>query len=155
MKKSSSGSQTRLKRCTASLAFDLSANYSGRGTYPVTDFQDSKAGSKSAHMVLKRESRGEIPPPPTPVGRRHTATAGAIPTIASSSSGSSDYSIVEEPTCTVGAFAGMTFCKVHGKYPTQYTKMKAAIQKGKTFPPEQFIQWVDEYYNSHNTCGRV
>ena len=50
---------------------------------------------------------------------------------------------------TVGAFSGITFRNVHEKYPTQYTKMKAAVQKGKTLPPEQatFVRWVDENVN--------
>ena len=83
-------------------------------------------------------SKAEIPPPPTPVARRRAAAAGAVPTTtaASSSSGSSGYSMVDEPGFTVGAFSGMTFRNIHEKYPTQYTKMKTAVQKDKNLPPE-------------------
>ena len=145
MKRDSSGSQTGSKHRAARLTLNLSGNYSGcsvhrRGVRPTAEGSESQ----NKHACVAAKAKAEIPPPPTPVASRRAAATRTVPVAkASSSAGSSG----SEPSFTVGVFAGTSFRNVHEKYPAQYIKMKAAVQKGKgPLPPEQemFVKWVDE-----------
>jgi hypothetical protein len=147
MKKGSSGSQTGSSRHRAAkLTLNLSGSYGGR-ICAEEHFGDNE---RLAYMAGRAKASPEVvqgrvitPPPPIPVASRRAAATRTVPVAkASSSSGSSGY----EPSSTVGTFAGMTFRNVHEKYPAQYIRMKEAVQKGKTLPPEQdtFVRWVDE-----------